>query len=102
MCLSARFLISVDIVWTSSLMSFSSTVWFRTVTAAACSFCAAASVIHDISLGWLKCVCKAIDLPAFLAFCETSMSASTQSSVGSTNRIGATASPLDAKRKRRM
>lgn len=102
MLLSASFLISVDMVWTSSLMSFSSTVWFRTVTAAACNLCAADSVIHEISLAWLKCVCKAIALPALLAFCETSISALTQSSVGSTNRIGATASPLDAKRKRRM
>lgn len=54
MLLSASVLISVDMVWTSSLMPLSSTVWFRTLTFAAWSFCAAAAVIHENSFGWLK------------------------------------------------
>jgi hypothetical protein len=102
MLLSASLLISVDIVSALSLTPLSSTLWLRTVTPALWSLCAAISVTHEISLGWLKCVWRAMDLPAALAFWETSMRASAHPSEPSTRRPGATARPLEAKRNRRM
>lgn len=102
MLLSARLRIKADMVSTLSLTPRRSTAWLRIMTPSSNSFWLAADEIQDISFGWLKCVCHATALPARLALLEMSMSASTHPSDSSRTRLGATASPLEAKRKRLM